>query len=192
MNNKNKKNLSFNNIIIFPTDTVYGMGVKLYDRKGLQTIYQLKKRSLEKEIIVLCASLQEAQILVQLNEISYQLAASFWPGPLTLILKTQTAYFEATGKKTIGIRVPKHPLALSLLKKHGPLKTTSVNESGGPPLNDYNIIYKMYCQKVLFIYPNNFPISKVSSTIVDATTNKLIILRQGNIKKETIQKVIKE
>ncbi|AGL90801.1 Translation factor [Candidatus Phytoplasma australiense] len=179
------------NIIIFPTDTVYGMGVSLYDEKGLKEIYQLKKRSLQKNIIVLCSSLKEAQTLVKFNEISYQLATKFFPGPLTLILKTQTSYLKKTGQKTLGIRIPNHPLALSLLKKYGPLKTTSVNESGKEPLNYYNTIYQMYNNKVGFIYPNDYPILKVASTIVDATTNKLIVLRQGSISEAEIKKIAK-
>ncbi|CCP88209.1 L-threonylcarbamoyladenylate synthase [Candidatus Phytoplasma solani] len=179
-----------NNIIIFPTDTVYGMGVPIYDEVGLQLIYQIKKRPHNKAIVVLCANLEQAKLLVEFNKTIYKLASFFWPGPLTLILKTTTSYFQKTGKISLGIRIPKHPLALKLLNKYGPLQTTSVNINGKPPLNDYNTIYQIYHQKVKLIYPNDCLISTVSSTIVDATNSKLVILRQGTITQAEVQKII--
>lgn len=109
---------------------------------------------------------------------------------MTLILKTTTSYFQKTGKISLGIRIPKHPLALKLLNKYGPLQTTSVNINGKPPLNDYNTIYQIYHQKVKLIYPNDCLISTVSSTIVDATNSKLVILRQGTITQAEVQKII--
>ncbi|MBT1576771.1 threonylcarbamoyl-AMP synthase ['Elaeagnus angustifolia' witches'-broom phytoplasma] len=178
-------------IIIFPTDTVYGMGAKLYDKKGLNCIYQIKKRPLNKSIVVLCASLQQAKKLVQFSPQSLKLALHFWPGPLTLILPTTLKYFSKTKAKTLGVRIPNHPLALEILKKNGPLKTTSVNQSNHPPLNDYQTIFNIYHNKVALIYQNYHPILKISSTIVDLTTFQSVILRQGTITQEEILQILK-
>lgn len=177
-------------IIIFPTDTVYGMGAKLYDKEGLNLIYQIKKRPLNKSIAVLCASLQQAKKLVKFSSQSLKLALHFWPGPLTLILPTTWKYFSKTKEKTLGLRIPNHPLALKILKKNGPLKTTSVNESNNPPLNDYQTIFNIYHNKVVRIYPNYHPILKTSSTIIDLTTSQSFILRQGSIIQEEIAKFL--
>ncbi|WP_024563380.1 L-threonylcarbamoyladenylate synthase [Candidatus Phytoplasma tritici] len=178
-------------IVIFPTDTVYGMGAKLYDKKGLNYIYQIKKRPLNKSIVVLCSSLQQAKELVQFNPQSLKLALHFWPGPLTLILHTTLKYFSKTKEKTLGVRMPNHPLALEILKKNGPLKTTSVNQSNHPPLNDYQTIFNIYHNKVALIYKNYHPILKISSTIVDLTTFQPVILRQGTITQEEISQILK-
>ncbi|GFZ75323.1 hypothetical protein HPP_2810 [Hydrangea phyllody phytoplasma] len=178
-------------IIIFPTDTVYGMGAKLYDKKGLNCIYQIKKRPLNKSIVVLCASLQQAKKLIQFSPKSLKLALHFWPGPLTLILPTTLKYFSKTKAKTLGVRIPNHPLALEILKKNGPLKTTSVNQSNHPPLNDYQTIFNIYNNKIALIYQNYHPILKISSTIVDLTTFQPVILRQGTITQEEILQILK-
>ncbi|MBS2126125.1 threonylcarbamoyl-AMP synthase ['Fragaria x ananassa' phyllody phytoplasma] len=180
------------NIIIFPTDTVYGMGTLLYDKIGLDQIYQLKKRPINKDILVLCASLEQAQSLVEFSSVSLRLAARFWPGSLTLIMKTTPSYFQKTKVMSLGVRVPNHPLALQLLKKYGPLKTTSVNESKQPPLNDYHQIYQIYQQKVSFIYPNNYPMAQISSTIVKLTNAKSTILREGALDSSIIKHILKK
>ncbi|MBP5835991.1 L-threonylcarbamoyladenylate synthase [Candidatus Phytoplasma meliae] len=180
------------NIIIFPTDTVYGMGTLLYDQIGLEQIYQLKKRPINKDILVLCASLKQAQSLVEFSSVSLQLVARFWPGPLTLIMKTTPAYFQKTQAMSLGVRIPNHPLALELLQKYGPLKTTSVNESKQPPLNDYHQICQIYRQKVAFVYPNHYPMAQISSTIVQLTDAKNTILREGPLDSSIIKHILKQ
>lgn len=114
-------------VVAFPTETVYGIGALLSSRKGINKIYKLKKRPRNKPLQVLAPSLAEAKKLAKFNPTALILAKKKWPGPLTLVLPA------IKGKKTIGIRVPAHPLILKLLKKTGPLAATSANESGEKP-----------------------------------------------------------
>lgn len=100
-------------------------------------------------------------------------------------------YFDRTNEKKIGIRIPNHPLALEILKIKGPLKTTSVNKSGEPPLNNYLEIIKQFEHKVDYIYPNNLiPTTNLSSTVIDATLFNLALVREGCISFAKINKII--
>ncbi|MBU0630117.1 MAG: threonylcarbamoyl-AMP synthase [Candidatus Margulisbacteria bacterium] len=119
--------LTSGGVVAFPTETVYGIGALLYSRKGINKIYKLKKRPRNKPLQVLVSSLAEARKLAEFSPQALALARKAWPGPLTLVLPS------LKGKRTIGLRVPRHPLTLKLLKLTGPLAATSANESGEKP-----------------------------------------------------------
>lgn len=114
-------------VIAFPTETVYGIGALIGSRKGINKIFKLKKRPRNKPLQILVPSLAEARKIAKFNPAALALARKEWPGPLTLVLPA------LKGKKTIGVRVPDHPLTLNLLRKTGPLAATSANESGRKP-----------------------------------------------------------
>ena len=83
--------------------------------------------------------------------------------------------------ETVGVRIPNHPVALKLLEEYGPMATTSVNLSGEDPLNDYDEIVNKFMDKVDMIYPNDLKSSKISSTVVNMTTNPYELIREGEI-----------
>ena len=174
-------------VIIFPTDTVYGIGASLYDTKSIEEIYSIKGRDFNKQIAVLCSSIEQIEKFAVVTKDVYALAEAFWPGSLTLILKTNEKYFEFSGERTIGVRIPNHKKALKLINKYGPLKTTSINQSGKEPLNDYYEIKQKYGDLVKKVYNNKEEISKVSSTVISLVDN-LVLLRQGDISLDEILK----
>ncbi len=177
-------------IIIFPTDTVYGLGCSIYDQESLKKIYNIKKRDNNKPISVLFSSLKQIKEIAIIDNKVEKLAISFWPGPLTIIVPTTQKYYDKTKEKRIGIRIPNHSLALQILNKKGPLKVTSVNKSGEPPLNNYLEIKKQYQNKVDYIYPNNKILSNISSTVIDTTSPKWFLVREGSISLLMINKII--
>lgn len=169
-------------VIIFPTDTVYGIGAKISDKEALERIYDIKKRPKEKRLAVLCGSLEDINKIAYLNEKAYKLISRYMPGALTIVLKTKEEYVGEFIFDTIAVRIPNHELALRILKENGPLATSSVNISGSAPLNDYIEIVRKFADEVTYVFPNAIESLKVSSTIVDLSTNECLLIREGSIK----------
>ncbi len=179
-----------NNILIFPTDTVYGIGCRITDQAGVEEIYAIKHRDRNKPLAVLCASLAQIESIAEVNLAAKKLIETFLPGPLTLILKAKPNFTNETGLKTIGVRIPKADLALSILASEGPMFVTSVNESGETSLDDYATIVKQYGDKVKKIYPKDNVSSHLPSSVVDFTSPEIKILRQGAITLEEIKQCL--
>lgn len=170
-------------LIIIPTDTVYGLAAKLYDKKALEKIYRIKGRDQAKQIPLLVSKVSQLKEICKTNKFSLELMKKYWPGPLTIVLKTTKEFHKRTGELTIAIRMPNHPVALKLIDTYGVLRVTSLNKSGEPALTDLKEIEKVFGSEVKDIYPFGDVInSNVSSTIVDLTKKKLTVLREGDIK----------
>lgn len=179
-----------NNVIIFPTDTVYGIGCKVSDLEGIDLIYKIKNRPKSKPLAVLCADLEQIDEIAILSDDAKKIINKFLPGPLTLILNAKENLTKVSGLKTVGVRIPNAKLALEILKENGPMFVTSVNESGEPSLDDYDTIVKNYANKVKKIYPKENVSSHLPSSVVDLTKCDIIMLRQGAITLEDIKACI--
>lgn len=178
------------NIIIFPTDTVYGIGCPIFDTDGIKKIYEIKNRSTDKPLACLCSNLKQIESIAYVDEKSMKLIRKFMPGGLTLILKSKEEVFEKIGYKTIGVRIPDSKIAIDILNKYGPMLTTSVNESGKEALNDYKLIRLRYGSMVDAIYPPINTSSNVSSTVIDCSSNNIKVLREGTISINQIKNVL--
>ena len=177
-------------VIIFPTDTVYGIGTPIFDIEGIKRIYDIKKRPKEKPLACLCANLEQINSIAYLNDKAIKLINKFLPGPLTLILNAKEEVINKIGYKTIGVRIPNCDIALNILKENGPMLTTSVNESGHVPLNEYDDIKRDYNDFVDYIYDTNTHSSNISSTVVLINDNEFKILRAGEITLDDLNKVV--
>jgi len=178
-------------VIIFPTDTVYGIGTKIFDIDGINKIYEIKKRPKDKPLACLCASLDQIKGIAYITPDAEKLINKFLPGALTLILKSKPDVYEKIGYKTIGVRIPNSKIALDILKENGPMLTTSVNESGFKPINEYDLIVKEYETKVDKIYKSNELSSNISSTVILIDNSDIKILREGQISKTMIDECLK-
>ncbi len=168
-------------VIIFPTDTVYGIGTKIFDIDGINKIYDIKKRPKDKPLACLCSSLEQIKSIAVVTKKAEALIKKFLPGALTLILESKEEVYNKIGYKTIGVRIPNCKLALDILNENGPMLTTSVNESGFKPINEYELIVKDYENVVDKIYESNEKSSNLSSTVVLLTNDDIKILREGEI-----------
>ncbi len=177
-------------VIIFPTDTVYGIGTSIYDADGVNRIYEIKKRPLDKKLACLCANFNQIESIAVVNDSAKKLINEFLPGALTVILKTKEDIREKIGYDTIGVRIPNHKIALDILNKNGPMLTTSVNESGNVPLNEYDEIIKEYINLVDEIHNTDTESSNISSTVVSAI-DEIKILRLGEISEAEILACLK-
>ena len=159
-------------IVIFPTETVYGIGVSYYSRTAKKRLHQLKSRKNAKPFQVLVGSKKEAWRLAAAKASTRQKIEKYWPGPLTAVLPRK-------GGGTIGLRVPSHPLTLALLRKTGPLYASSANSSGvtAPArLKNVSPLIKKRADIILECPPQP---KGVASTVVDFTGAKPRILRRG-------------
>ncbi len=178
-------------LIIFPTDTVYGIGCAVFDKESIEKIYQIKNRDRSKPLPCLCANLKQVCDVAEINDLEKQIIQKFMPGALTLILKAKASISQITGFDTIGVRLPLNTIAQKVLIKYGPMLTTSVNESGELPLNNFKDIKKSFGQYVDKIYKQKEKSSGIASTVAKLENGQVIVLREGEIKQEEIESFIK-
>ena len=170
-------------IIAFPTDTVYGLGSTGLIKAAARRIYQMKARPSIKPLPILVWSTEEAKRWVQWTETAEKLARRFWPGAMTLVLKTSQAgrILTFAEYQTIAIRVPNHPLLLDILKaSEVPWVSTSANISGSSALSRSQEVVGLFKGLADFIIDAG-DASGEESTVVDATQKTARILREGKI-----------
>ncbi len=172
-------------VIAFPTDTVFGIGAKIDDSAGISKIYQLKKRDLHKPLVILASKVEDILPYIERpTDKVIDIMKKYWPGALTIIFQKKKSIHLILNNDidTIAFRIPNSSIALSILEKTGPLATTSVNISGDKPINTYQEIADCFGDTIDYLFCKNVSSSKVSSTIIDATSNEIKIIRNGEIK----------
>jgi len=179
-------------LVVFPTETVYGIGAIGNNKKAINAIYEAKQRPYNNPLIAHTFNKHEAEKIVEFTKIAHLLTDQFWPGPLTIILqikKTNLSNILSQGSQTLAIRVPSHPVALDLLEKvKTPILAPSANKSGGVSptsakhaKDDFGPHYKgkdWALEKIL-----DYGVCEVGieSTVVDCRDETPIILRHGAI-----------
>ncbi len=180
-------------IVVFPTDTVYGVGALARAERAVERIYWAKNRPRHMAIPVMVSQPIQAKQIARLNSEFWALAQAFWPGPLTIILpKTKRLPDIVTaGGGTVAVRLPDHPLALQLLKLvHFPMAVTSANLSGQPPALTANEALAQLEGRVDAILDGGRAPGGQASTIVDITQEPVQFLRAGPISEEEIMQVL--
>ncbi len=180
-------------IVVFPTDTVYGVGALARADQAVERIYRAKNRPRHMAIPVMVSQPIQAKQIARLNHKFWALAQAFWPGPLTIILpKTRRLPDIVTaGGETVALRIPDHPLALQLLKLvHFPMAVTSANLSGQPPALTANEALAQLEGRVDAILDGGRAPGGQASTIVDITQEPVQFLRAGPISEEEIMQVL--
>ncbi len=179
-------------IVAFPTDTVYGLGTNAFYSPGIIKLFEAKGRDANKAIAVLIGEVQQVDLLTAvLNENAQKLIHAFWPGALTIVVPKRDDIPELlSAGNSIGIRMPNHPVALELLRKFGPLATTSANLSGGNNPQVARDVFNQLNKRVPLILDGGTCPGGTPSTVVDCTTDKVSILRLGTISEEMIKKVL--
>lgn len=172
---------------IFPTETVYGLGVSIRHAASPDILYGLKRREKAKPISWLVSQQDDlARFGRCVPEFAFVLARTFWPGPLTLIVKASDEVPEAfrSSTDTIGLRMPNNACALELINAVGcPLATTSANVSGKRPAGSFDDLDAGLCSQVSAVLSDGEDGSKsgIASTVVDCTQDHPVIVREGAI-----------
>jgi len=174
-------------LVVFPTDTVYGLGCDPRNVKAVEAIFQIKKREESKQLPVLGYSKEEISKIAVFDEMSSKIADKFWPGQVTVILKLKDKEIKKAMNldDKIAVRVPNHPCTLALLKECKLVVGTSANFSGLPVFSDSKNVQENFSGYDVFLDGGTISDS-TSSTIVEVKDGVLEIVRQGNITKEEI------
>lgn len=178
-------------LVVFPTETVYGLGANALSGEAVKKIFEAKGRPQDNPLIVHVGDLESVKPLVkEIPEIAQTIMDKFWPGPLTIILKKTDSIPEETsaGLDSVGIRMPSNNTALKLIKAAGvPIAAPSANISGRPSPTDIERCVEDLFGKVDYIIGGEKCDVGVESTIIDCTEYPPCILRPGGITLEMLK-----
>ena len=181
-------------LVAFPTETVYGLGANALEASAVKKIYQAKGRPSDNPLILHIARKEDVyQIACNVSETAERLMEAFWPGPLTLIFqKKEVVSAEvAGGLETVGVRFPQNRIAQQFIKHAAvPIAAPSANSSGKPsPTRASHVMYDLM-GKVDIIIDGGSAELGLESTILDVSSEKVILLRPGSVTKEMIEAVV--
>jgi tRNA threonylcarbamoyl adenosine modification protein (Sua5/YciO/YrdC/YwlC family) len=178
-------------VVVVPTDTVYGVGVGAWDAVALDRLFRLKGRDRGKPVAVLVADLDQAERIGRFDAVSRRLAERFWPGALTIVLARQPAFTSRLGgdRTSVGLRCPHHPALVALLAEVGPLAVTSANRSGRPtPSTAAEAAAELDGEVAVVV--DGGTLAGVASTVVDCSGPFPEVLREGPVSREQIRTAI--
>jgi len=181
-------------VVALPTETVYGLGADCTNNSAVQKIFSLKGRPSFNPLIIHVHDLETALKYGLFNEPALELAKTFWPGPLTIVVPlnptTYISPYVTAGLSTIAIRCPQHLLALEILRNYPhPIAAPSANRSGYVSPTKYEHVYDEFGDKV-FIIPGDQSCIGLESTIVDCSTLEIAILRPGFVTTSAIENTL--
>ena len=186
--------LSKGGIVIFPTDTVYGLAAGAFDLHAQKKIYKLKGRSFRKPLILMANDLNSLGHFVTIDHEAKKLAKCFWPGPLTMILKTtQLGRIVMGGRKDAGVRIPKDKIVSALIKACGfPIATTSANFSQKPSAKKGAEALKYFDGKAELLLDCGLCALGRESTVIDMVKFPYVLLRKGCVSDKEIIKCLEK
>ena len=183
-------------IVVFPTETVYGIGTNGLYKEAVQRLYKIKERPLNKPISLLVSDYEMIEKVVKdINELEYKIMKKFFPGPLTIILNKKDIVPDivTSGGSTVGIRMPEEEITRKLIEYAGvPIAAPSANISGKPSGIDLQEIIKEFGDKVYCYIDGGKSKIGIGSTIVKVENNTIKILREGSISKKEIEDLIND
>ena len=181
-------------IVVFPTETVYGIGTNGLDKEAVERLYKIKERPLNKPISLLVSDYEMIEKVVKdINELEYKIMKKFFPGPLTIILNKKDIVPDivTSGGSTVGIRMPEEEITRKLIEYAGvPIAAPSANISGKASGIDLQEIVKEFGDKVDYYIDGGKSKIGIGSTIVKVENNSIKILREGSISKKEIENIL--
>ncbi|MBW2021776.1 MAG: threonylcarbamoyl-AMP synthase [Deltaproteobacteria bacterium] len=162
-------------LIAYPTDTFYGIGCDLYNKKGIQLIYRLKNRPLKKPFSFICDSLKEISRYAKVSNFAYKTMKRLLPGPYTFVLEGTRLVpkIMLTNRKTVGIRVPDNEICLSIVRSFGrPIISTSAKQ------NDPEVIKEIYAPYIDLVVDGG-PLYPEPSSVISLIGDKPEVIRVG-------------
>ncbi len=181
---KGKQLLQKGGVVVYPTDTLYGLGVSIFKENAVRRVHEIKRRPYDMPLPVIVSTIDDIKNVAIVTNLASELAGIFLPGALTLILEKKNDIPHIVATKTIAVRVPDNQVAQELASKE-PITATSANIHGGEEPITIEIAKKQLGDNV-DVYIDGGVLPGKPSTIVDATREKMSIIREGVIKKEKL------
>src|SRR4051812_18361362 len=178
-------------LIVFPTDTVYGIAARPDDAAATARLFEAKRRPLDLTLPVLVASIDDARAVGVFDERAERLAVALWPGALTLVVtraQRSGAWQLGGDRDSVGVRIPDHRLARAVLSA-GPLATTSTNRSGESPATTCEELHAAFGDDVALYLCDDGPLEGRASTVVSLLGPELEILRAGDVDADTVARL---
>lgn len=180
--------------IVFPTDTVYGIGTRPDDPAATARLFEAKARRRDLELPVLVPTVRSARTIAAFDPRAEALALAFWAGALTIVLPRTDASrgWDLGGDPgTIGVRMPHHPLTLALLARTGPLAVTSANRSGEPTPSTCEELRSVFGETVAIYLCAEGPLGRVASSVVDLSGGEPRMLRAGAVSEDDVLEALR-
>lgn len=169
-------------LIIYPTDTVYGIGCSLYEKKAIERLYQIKGKSKHEPMSIICNSIRQASRYARISTAAFRLLKRCFPGPYTIILEAsrEIPRLLLTSRKEVGIRIPDSPVCQELIDQFGPpVVNSSVNQRPDELLNEPDDIAARY-GKVVDVMLDAGPLPDArESTVLKIIDDEVEIIREG-------------
>jgi len=181
-------------VVVYPTETVYGIGCDPMDTTAIRRIHEIKRRDASKTLLLLADTFERVELFTgPLGELVARLAEIFWPGPLTMVIKPAQELPDHLYGMSGGIafRVTPHPTAVALINEFGlPITSTSANISHEKPIVTYEDALNKFGRSADVVLPNYQPLQGKPSTVIDLTTGKVVLIREGTVSLERIREVL--
>lgn len=187
--------LSGGGLVVLPTDTVYGLGADAFNEFAVQSLLDAKGRDRQMPPPVLFSKIEVLDALaVDVSAPARKLAEVFWPGGLTIIFRAQPSLAWDLGETrgTVALRIPDHPVTLQLLQRTGPLAVSSANKTGQPPAVSVTQAQEQLGDAVRVYLDGGQAQLGLPSTIIDATSSELRVVRFGALSLAELQEVVPE
>lgn len=181
--------------VVYPTETLYGLGVDVFNNQACSKVFSIKGRDLSKPLIVHIAKIEDVySIAYDIPENAFLLMKKYWPGPLTIVLKKNKNISDIISKNnTVGIRIPNNKIELEIIKHaKTPITGTSANLSGSDGIIDPLIVFESMKDRVDVIIDGGICVLGKQSTIIDLSNNEIKLLREGAIKYSEILDFLKK
>jgi L-threonylcarbamoyladenylate synthase len=187
------KLLNSGGVLVFPTDTVYGIGCDPFNSGAVERIYKIKARSKDKPLPILAYSIEDVEKIVSLGKIGRLLAGIYWPGALTIVTRVidmNLPHNVTAGGDWVGVRIPNNECLLSLLRQCRYLIGTSVNESGHHALISPAEIMSSALHGFDALLEGGPSVSAYESTVIKLSSDGVYIIREGAIRSEEIYRLL--
>ncbi len=172
-------------LVVYPTDTLYGLGADVFNEEAVKRVYQAKHRPRDRPLPVAVGSIDDIDTIAVINDTAWALARALLPGALTVVLPKRPGVPGRVAGDTVAVRVPDHEVALELCRHAGAITTTSANLHGGAaPVTIGEAREQLGDMVERYIDDGRLP--GVPSTVVDVTGGAISIIREGAVKEEQL------